>query len=130
VRSELKSLFPVIVVLACSFSLLAQEHKQLPEKFPLLGRFSYSSTWYLRTPDDLRRVCMAVSENGRYRMLRSTGEGVSTVQGTLSASSLLELRKMLEDPNFRALESDDASLVRAGAESFMAEVPERVRSSA
>ena len=89
----------------------------------LLARLSYDNSAIVHG-DDVRQVCIAVSRDGEYRIIRSltTGE-MQRLQGKMPKEQLEELKKLLGSPEFRALSGRHEGLIRQEAESFGAEIP-------
>jgi hypothetical protein len=108
----------------------------------LLVRMSFASSWAPSGFGSLPQICFSIDRSGRYEMRRVTiktsteplqgspnGKVVvrtphtELLQGTLQPSELGKLEKLLEDPEFLKLTVPPASIVRKGAETFVAEVP-------
>jgi hypothetical protein len=112
------------------------------EHASVLVRMSFASSW---VPSDLGgfpQICLSVDRSGSFEMRRVTIkttaeplEGspnnkaifrtpqVDLLQGTLTAVELEKLEKLLEDSEFSKLRSAPPSILRKGAETFVAEVP-------
>ncbi len=120
-QSFLKSLLTAAIVLL-SASVWAQEvyHPQDPD---LLGRLSYNDPVTLR-PEGFRQVCIAVSRDGEYRIVRALNSGeTQRLQGKMPKEELQKLKTLLGATEFRALNGNHGGLVRQAAESFGAEIP-------
>jgi len=105
-------------------ALQAAEHAQHTD---LLARLSYQSSAVVRR-DDVRQVCVAVSRDGEYRMVRSADNAPTLrIQGKMPKEQFEQLTKLLTSPAFRALSGNHGGLIRQDAESFAAEIlrPER-----
>ena len=97
----------------------------------LLVRMSFASTWVAGF-GGFPQICFSVDHTGHYEMRRLTMKGnaeflvgtphTELLQGTLPPSELGKLEKLLEDPEFLKLTSAP-SILRKGAETFVAEVP-------
>jgi len=115
-------LFLTAAVLLCSIGLWAQEayHADDPD---LLARLSYDRSAMVQG-EDVRQVCIAVSRDGEYRIMRSltTGE-MQRLQGTVPQEQLQQLKALLKSPEFKALGANHGGgLIRQDSESFAAEI--------
>jgi hypothetical protein len=89
----------------------------------LLARLSYDrSTMPRAAMDEVQRVCVAVSRDGDYRIVRTTGFEIQRLHGKLPKEQLEQLKALLESADFRALSGDHGGLIRQDAETFAAEV--------
>src|SRR5579859_1182213 len=91
----------VAALLGTSASLSAQEvHRQQDPDF---ARFSYKTF--------TTQICLAVTLDGDYRMVRSTEDthdGPQRLQGKLSKKEFRQLQARLESAGFRSLGSNHA----------------------
>lgn len=90
----------------------------------LVARLSYESSGAIRR-EGVRHVCLTVSSDGSYRMVRLAGI-LPTVrlQGKMPNDQLQTLIKLLQAEKFRSLSGDHGSgLIRQQAETFIAEIP-------
>jgi hypothetical protein len=114
--------FLTMAVVLVSPGLWAQEryHSVDPD---LLARLSYDNSAIVRG-DEVRQVCVAVSRDGDYRIVRSltTGEA-QRLQGKLPQEQFEQLKKLLGSDKFRALSGNHGGLIRQASESFGAEIP-------
>ena len=107
----------VAALLGMSIDLSAQEIYRLHDP-AMLARFSYNTV--------TTQICLAVSLDGSYRILRSTEDtldGPQRLQGKLSRKEFQELNAVLDAPGFKGLASNHAGLIRQTAENFAAETP-------
>jgi len=116
-------------------SLLAWgQQPQINGRTSVLVRMSFTSTWVADFGDkDFPQICFSVDHTGRYQMRRLTMKGNADflqgtphpelLQGTLPPNKLRKLEKLLQDPEFRGLAGSSGSILRKGAETFVAEVP-------
>jgi hypothetical protein len=107
----------VAALLGMSVSLSAQEIYRLHEP-DMLVRLSYNTF--------TTQICLAVTLDGSYRMVRSTEDtfdGPQHLQGKLSKKEFHELDALLDAPGFKELGSNQAGLIRQSAENFVAEIP-------
>lgn len=107
----------VAALLGMSVSLSAQEIYRLHDP-DMLARLSYNTF--------TTQICLAVTLDGSYRMVRSTEDthdGPQRLQGKLSKKEFQELEVQLHSPDFKALGSNHAGLIRQNAENFAAEIP-------
>lgn len=123
-RSWAKMLLTLTFLLV-SFAVWGQEAAKT-EKPDLLARLSYRSSAVVQH-DGAQRMCVAISRDQEYRMIRLTEHGETLrVHGTLSKEQFEELSKLLDSPKFLALSGDQIGrqpgLIRQDAESFAAEI--------
>lgn len=114
-------------LLAVSFLLIsvgmwAQEGDRLND-FDLLARLSFERSGMVQE-EGVRHVCVAVSREGDYRIVRSDYLGQTLrLHGKMSKEQFQQLTKLLEAAEFRALSGERSGLIRQDAESFGAEIP-------
>jgi len=120
-RSYLKVLLTA-VVLFTSISLWAQEVQVHPD---LMARLSYErSTVVTGEGEGVRQVCIAVSRDGEYRIVRSLDSGqTQRLQGMMAKEPLQQLKALLDSAGFQELSGNHGGLIRGEAESFGAEIP-------
>jgi hypothetical protein len=93
------------------------------EKSDLLARLSYETS-VVTQRDGLRQVCLAVSRDREYRIVRLENNGqTQRLHGTLTKEQFEQLTKLLDSPKFRTLSGNHGGLIRQEAESFAAEIP-------
>lgn len=93
------------------------------DKPDVLARLSYKSSAVVQR-DGLQRMCMAISRDREYHMIRLTENGETLrVQGTLSKEQFEAVTQLLESPKFRKLSGNGLGLIRQDAETFAAEIP-------
>jgi hypothetical protein len=110
-------------VLLISVGLWAQDVRHFRDS-NLLARLSYDDTPSLARADGLRQVCVAVSRDGDYRILRSLNNGEpQRLQGKMPQKEFQQLKKLLASPEFRRLSGNHGGLIRRESESFAAEIP-------
>ncbi len=115
--------------LLLSFGLWAQEHAFVGDA-DLLARLSYENSRVV-SPPEARHVCMAVTRDGEYRIVRSLVDGeTQRLRGKMPKDQLQQLTQLLGDAEFRALSGDHGGLIRQDAEVFGAEIPGPVREHA
>jgi len=116
--------FLTTAFLLISVGLWAQDayHANDPD---LLARLSYDHSAIVHN-EDVRQVCIAVSRDGEYRIMRSltTGE-MQRLQGTVPQEQLQQLKALLKSPEFKALGANHGGLIRQDSESFAAEIPRK-----
>ena len=116
-----KILLSAALVLATS-GLLAQERYRSPDP-DLLARLSYDNSGAVENAN-FRHVCIAVSRDGEYRILRSLDSGRrQRLHGTMAKEEFDQLSKLLESAQLRKLSGDHGGLVRQQSERFAAEIP-------
>jgi hypothetical protein len=125
------------VILASTLALGQQPQingREINGPSSLLVRLSFTSTWVADVGDkDFPQICFSVDRSGRYQMRRLTKQGNADflegtlhpelLQGTLLPNELTMLENFLQDPEFRGLAGSSGSILRKGAETFVAEVP-------
>ncbi|HKI26029.1 MAG TPA: hypothetical protein VKA07_06870 [Candidatus Sulfotelmatobacter sp.] len=88
----------------------------------LLARFSYESSATQQENAD-RRVCMAVSRGGDYRILRLRDDGQTVLrEGKMLDEQFKQLQDLLSASEFRALSGSHGGVIRNEAETFSAEI--------
>jgi hypothetical protein len=113
-----KTLLIAAILLAVSASI-AQEpyHGADPE---LVARLSYHAgvvPW-----GNVRHVCVAVSRDGDYRIVRDDGQMIRRLHGKMPKEEFRRLTTLLGATDFRNLAGDHSGLIRQDAESFAAEI--------
>jgi len=108
-------------ILLVSASLCAQEvYRPDPD---VLVRLAYSNAPFASESAD-RQICLAVSRDGDYRILRLQNDGQTVrLQGKMPEEQLKQLRSLLDAKDFRKLSGDHGGLIRQESESFAAELP-------
>jgi hypothetical protein len=88
----------------------------------LLARFSYQNS--TSQPDNAdRRICMAVSRAGDYRILRLRDDGQTVLrEGKMQEEQFKQLQDLLSASEFRVLSGSHGGVIRSAAESFSAEI--------
>jgi hypothetical protein len=107
----------IATVLGMSAGLSAQEIYRLHDP-DTLARLSYNTF--------TTQICLAVTLDGSYRILRLTEDtldGPQRLQGKLSKKEFQELEARLNSPGFKSLGNNHAGLIRQNAENFVAEIP-------
>jgi hypothetical protein len=104
------------------FGMWGQKAEQ-SEKPDLLARLS-CETSVVTQRDGVRQVCLAVSRDREYRIVRLENNGqTQRLHGTLTTEQFEQLTKFLDSPKFRTLSGNHGGLIRQDAESFAAEIP-------
>jgi hypothetical protein len=112
-------------ILLVTASAIAQERWQPPDP-NLLARFSYYNSGVVMRQGDVHHVCVAVSRNGDYRIVRSLDNGqTQSVHGKMPKEELRQLTNLLEAAELRKLSGYHGGLIRQESESFAAEIPLR-----
>src|SRR6266568_4380685 len=98
------------VVMLASVVLCAQEfyHFHDPD---LLARLSYQSSPNVQR-DSPRYICVALSRDGTYRVLRDKDGNSQRLQGKLPADQFDKIRALLGSNDFLALEGTHGGLIR------------------
>jgi hypothetical protein len=102
--------------------LWAQEI-HVDEHLDLLARLSYDSM-SATLQDDRVRVCMAVTRDGDYRIVRLLENGQTLrMQGKMPNEQFQQLKTLLESHDFQGLSGSHGGIIRQESESFGAEMP-------
>jgi hypothetical protein len=118
-----KTLLTAAILLVASCSI-AQERYRSPDP-DLMARLSYDDSGVVRQ-GNVRHVCVAVSRDGDYRIVRSLDDGqTQRLHGKMPKEEFRQLTKLLGAAEFRNLSGDHGGLIRQDAESFAAEIPLR-----
>jgi len=121
-----RTLLTAATILA-ALSLVAQEALRSNDS-DLLARLSYDDSAAARQVGDVRHVCIAVSRNGDYRIIRSMEDGQTQwLHGKMPKGQFRQFATLLGSAEFRNLSGDHAGLIRQDAERFAAEIPLGVR---
>jgi hypothetical protein len=113
--------FLTAAILLVSASLWAQQVYVYHDP-DLLARLSYDNSTVAQ--DEGVRVCIAVSRDGYYRIVRSLESGqTERLQGKMSKEQFQQLKTLLESAEFRVLSGDHGGFIRRESESFGAEIP-------
>ena len=103
-------------------SAIAQERYQPPDP-NLMARFSYDNSSVVVRQGDLHHVCVAVSRDGDYRIVRSLDNGlIQRLHGKMPEEGFRQLINLLEATELRNLSGYHGGLIRQDAESFAAEI--------
>jgi len=128
VHSHSKTLLTVSLLLI-SLSMWAQESDHTTDS-DLLARLSYANSTVVQSAG-VHHVCVAVTREGDYRIVRSTDDGQTLrLRGKIPQEQFQQLTKLLGEAEFRALSGYHGGLIRQDAESFSAEIPEPMREHA
>ena len=126
---------PTKILLSISFLLIslgmwAQESDHANDS-DLLARLSYANSAVVQSGAVLH-VCVAVTRDGDYRIVRSTDDGQTLrLRGKMPPEQFQQLTKLLGEAEFRALSGHHGGLlIRQDVESFSAEIPVPMRAHA
>lgn len=118
-----KMLLTTALVVAASVSV-AQERYHSPDP-DVMARLSYDNSGVVQQ-GDVRHVCIAVSRDGEYRIVRSLPlVPTERLHGKMPKEELSQLSTLLGATEFRSLSGYHGGLVRQEAETFGAEIPLR-----
>jgi|ERR1700733_14967037 len=116
-----KTLITAAILLVAPNSI-AQERYHPPDP-NLMARLSYENSGVVR-PGEVRHVCVAVSRDGDYRIVRTLDNGQTRrLHGKMLKEEFHQLTRLLGASDFRNLSGDHVGVVRQEAESFAAEIP-------
>ena len=116
-----KPLLTAAILLLAS-SLIAQEpyHPTDPD---LMARLSYDNS-RVALRGDVSHMCVAVSRDGDYRIVRSLDDGqTQRLHGKMPKEEFRQLTKLLGTAGLRNLSGDHGGLIRQESERFAAEIP-------
>jgi hypothetical protein len=136
----------VVTSLLLASTLVWAQQPEVDQQPSLLVRMSFTSSWVPQGFGSFPQTCFSVDRTGHYEMRRLTIK-VSTespqespdtklllvtpytelLQGTLPASELEKLEKLLADPEFLKLAASTPNILRKAAKTFVAEVPREDR---
>jgi hypothetical protein len=89
----------------------------------VLARLEYATS-AATIRGDLRHVCLAISSDGEYRMIRSTiDKPTEYLRGQLSKDRFDKLKTLLSSREFRSQSGTLGGLIRQDSENFRAEMP-------
>jgi hypothetical protein len=115
-----KTLLAAAIILV-AFSSVAQEAYHAKDR-ELLVRLSYDDSVVARQGNG-QHVCIAVSRDGDYRIVRSIEDGqTQRLHGKMPKKQFRQLTKLLGAAEFRNLSGNHAGLIRQDAERFAAEI--------
>jgi hypothetical protein len=128
VQAKARTLLTVSFLLV-SFGMWAQEFNRRSDS-DVLARLSFESS-AMAQGGGVRHVCVAVSRDGDYRIIRSMDDGQTLRRhGKMPKEQFQQLTKLLGSAEFRALSEDHGGLIRQDAETFRAEIPGPMREHA
>jgi hypothetical protein len=112
----------IAIVLTASLFLSGQERYQFSDP-NLLARLSFDNSGSLQSAAT-RHICLAVSKDGSYRMVRRLADlyALDRLEGVMSHEQLQEFQKLVGSSDLRSLPENYGSLIRQSAESFAAEI--------
>jgi hypothetical protein len=120
-----------ILVLA-SIGLKAQTIEHSADS-DLLGRFSYNDSPSILMTNGVRNLCLTVSDDGEYRIMRSvnsdSGPQLVRLHGKMPKEALEQLKALLAASDFLSLPRMHGGLIRGGSERFEAELPRSANGS-
>jgi hypothetical protein len=89
-----------------------------------MARLSYESSPAVQR-GTVRHVCVAVSRDGEYRIVRSLDNGQTEgLYGKMPKEDFRQLTKLLGAADFRNLSGDESGVIRQEAEIFVTEILE------
>ncbi len=116
-------------ILLVSLAIWGQQADQSNES-DLLARLSYESSPVVQR-GAVRQVCVAVTRDGEYRIVRSTlDEPTQFLRGQMPKEQFEKLKALLTSSKFRSQSGNNGGLIRQEAESFRAEIPGPMREHA
>jgi hypothetical protein len=117
-----KMLLTIAILMVAASISVAQEpyHSADPD---VIARLSYDNSGVIQQ-GNVQHVCVAVSRDGEYRIVRTRDEGrTERLHGKMPKEEFSELSKLLASPEFRRLSGNHSGLIRQEAQSFAAQIP-------
>jgi len=109
--------------LLISSGLWAQEIYRPPDP-DLLAKLSYDGSTVDRREEGLQHICLAVSRDQEYRIVRVFNDGMAQrLHGKMTRQQFEQLKSLLGSPDFRVLSGSRGGLIRRDSKSFAAEIP-------
>ncbi len=110
-------------VLTASLTQYGQE----PQRFSdpnLLAKLSFDSSGVVLSRG-IQHICMAVSRDGTFRMMRRPDPARLTerIQGAMSGEQLEQLKALLDSSDLRSFSGNHSGIIRQSAETFAVEIP-------
>jgi hypothetical protein len=116
-----KTLLAAAILFVASGSI-AQELNHSTDA-ELMARLSYDNSGVVQR-GDVRHECVAVSQSGDYRIVRTLDDGQTwRLHGKMAKEEFRQLIELLRADDFRNLPGNHGGLVREEAERFAAEIP-------
>jgi hypothetical protein len=110
--------------LLASLGLFAQKVNRAHDR-DFLARLSYESSPVVQR-EGVRDICVAVSRDGEYRVVRLPQDGpTERFEGRMSSEQIQQLKKLLQSGEFQNLSGSHGGLIRQDAETFGAEIARR-----
>ena len=114
----------IAAVLLASVGLRGQEVYRASDP-DVFAKLAYDTSPTVQN-DGSRHICIAISRDANYHIVRSLPDGQSQrLQGKLLQEQFDQLKKLLGAGEFRVLSGDHGGLIRAEAQTFAADVPRR-----
>ena len=90
----------------------------------LLAKLSYDGSTVDRREEGLQHICLAVSRDQEYRIVRVFNDGMAQrLHGKMTKQQFEQLNSLLGSPDFRVLSGGHGGLIRRDSKSFAAEIP-------
>ena len=126
---RISRLLSIVSILSVPLLLHGQEVKITTDP-EVLARLAYDTTAATER-GDLRHVCLAITHDGEYRMIRSTIDRPTEYRrGQLSKDRFDKLKTLLSSKEFRSQSGTLGGLIRQNSENFRAEMPVPLKKSA
>jgi hypothetical protein len=119
---SLSRLLWIVSILSVPLMLRCQQ-AEMSKDSGMLARLAYDTSAAAHR-GDLRHVCVAITLDGEYRIIRSTfDEPTEYLRGQMSKDQFDELKSLLSSKKFRSQSGTQGGLIRQDSESFRAEMP-------
>ncbi|HTS05042.1 MAG TPA: hypothetical protein VMP68_05620 [Candidatus Eisenbacteria bacterium] len=110
-------------ILSLPLLLRGQDIQQMPTGAQTLTRLAYDSTAATQR-GDLRHVCLSITRDGEYQMIRTTSDKPTQyLRGQMAKEQFEALKNLLSAKQFRSQSGNLGGLIRQDSESFRAEMP-------
>ena len=120
---RLSRLLWTLSILSVPLLLRGQNTQEIPAGAQTLARLAYDTTAATQR-GDLRHVCVSITRDGEYQIIRSTiDKPTEYLRGQLSKDQFEKLKSLLSSKQFRSQAGTRGSLIRQDSESFLAEMP-------
>ncbi len=120
---RLSRLLWTLSILSVPLLLRSQEVQEMPAGAQTLARLAFDTTAATQR-GDLRHVCMSITRDGEYQIIRSeVDKPTEYLRGQMSVDQFDALKKMLSSKQFHSQSRNLGGLIRQDSESFRAEMP-------
>lgn len=120
---HLSRLLWTLSILSVPLLLRGQEIQEMPTGAQTLARLAFDTTAATQR-GDLRHICMSITRDGEYQIIRSTvDKPTEYLRGQMSKDQFDAFEKLVSSKQFRSQSGNLGGLIRQDSESFRAEMP-------